>query len=144
MTPVNPSDPQSSNPFASSNAPSEAEPGNPFAATDGPDGQPPRLSIQHLMGWTAATAVYLGISRTIWADSLATQKADPFSMFLWVAWSPVDGAFVAGLLLFVIRRLRRQHWPLHPGDWLLVVFGAQVCLDLAANGVLYALLHDRE
>jgi hypothetical protein len=122
----------------------ESGPTNPFAAIDGASDPPPRLSIQYMMGWTAATAVYLAIGRNLWADSLARQKDDLFAMFMWVAWSPLQGAYVAGLMLFVIRRLRGRWWRLHPGDWLFVVFGVQCVLYLMASGLLYTLLHDAQ
>jgi hypothetical protein len=61
-------------------------------------------------------------------------------MLLWVAWAPVCGAYMSGFLLFVGRRLRGRHWPLHPGDWLFVMFGFGVWLQLATSGLLRGLL----
>ncbi len=112
------------------------------APNDSPDAQPlsdavgiepPRLGISHLMVLTACVAVYLGIARGLfgryaqpdWEQSLGT-----FQAILWGLHGIGAGAGLAGLILFVARRRRGWPFPVHPGEYLLVMIGVSTLLGL--------------
>jgi hypothetical protein len=123
----------------------------------------PRLSILHLLVWTALVAVAMGV------DTFATRlysPADPVAAREWMqrtvapdqmvarsVRAMLTGAGLGGLLMYFARRRRGIPFPVEPGEWLLVVLGvdgfAQLC-SVAARplisgsssylGVYFALL----
>lgn len=88
-----------------------------------------RLTIAHLMLWTAMTAIVLGFIRHIAPHYTPTSAATPqFALNLWLQYlllfavSPAYGAALAGLQLAIWRLLtRRFGFPSQPGHWLLLV-----------------------
>lgn len=125
---------------------------SPFASTD-PSGapveptpsaeqpQPPRLGILHLMVLTACVAVWMGAMRTIAlaADQLTALGSDPF-----LAAGTLNGigggVALSGLILLVSRRLRRIPFPVHPGEYLLVMSAIGFILTSAINAAFLLLL----
>ncbi len=127
-----------------------------IASNDSPDTQrlsdavgiePPRLGISHLMVLTACVAVYLAITRGFygmfapldWEQSLGT-----FQAILWGLYGIGSGAGLAGLILFVTLRRRGWPFPVHPGEYLLVMIGVSTLLSLISTGVIVSMISGKE
>ncbi len=88
---------------------------------------------------TACVAVYLGITRGLfrmfaqpdWEESLGTLQ-----VILQGLRGIGSGAGLAGLILFVARRRRGWSFPVHPGEYLLVIIGVSTLLNLISTGVM--------
>lgn len=113
-------------------------PDAPVSAGASADGA--RLGIAHLLAWTACTAVYLGLTRSLHLGPAVpgSGAATP----LWALQGMGAGAALGGLLLLVARKLRGVPFPVHPGEMLLVVTGVSVVLAMVTSAVLLtAIVH---
>lgn len=81
----------------------------------------PRLSLGHLLLWAACCAAYLAVFR-----QLAQQQPTVSGMLLIVVATTIDGTALAGLAIFVTRRIRDVRWEIEPGEWLLAIVGARL------------------
>jgi hypothetical protein len=133
----------------------EERPESPLASADPPEApseptpapeQPetPRLGILHLMVLTACVAVSMGIMRvSIRVSALLAEEAGstlglrPFLATAGTLYGIGGGGALAGLLLFFARRLRRMRFPIHPGEYLLVLSAVSVSLEELAFLPLY-------
>lgn len=97
----------------------------------------PPLSILHLLIWVGIVAVLLGLWDLL--DRLQPKSARlliedwkklPISMILRTMSVAAAGAEIGGLLMFFARRRRGIVFPVQPGEWLLVMFGAADLFDL--------------
>ena len=126
---------------------------SPLASTDSPEApaqpapapqhpEPSRLGILHLMVLTACVAVCMGVMRTIAlaAEELPALGSDPFLAAAGTLRGIGGGAALAGLILLVARRLRRIPFPVHPGEYLLVVCAVGAILQLAAQPIYIYML----
>ena len=100
-----------------------------------------RLSISHVMLWTATTAVLFGLLRpTFQMDfSIDGPGADgrAFKILLFktvlAVFAPIEGAALAGFLLAVWRLVRPgPSFPAQPGHWLLIIVGGWVLVFIAS------------
>src|SRR5437879_3549696 len=73
----------------------------------------PRLSIAHLLLWTAACAAFVAAVKT-----LATAPPGGLGAVLVALDGFGAGAAWAGLCIFIARRLRGVDWVIEPGEWL--------------------------
>ncbi len=127
-----PADNRSGTPYDS---PLTGEPPPGHASTREPE--EPKLSIQHLMIWTACVAVYMSAYRTIAIDRM-TESVDGVQTGLFGAWGVLGGSYLAGLLLFIVRRARRQKFPRSGGEILWIIGGIGVVQSLGVQ-LLFAL-----
>jgi hypothetical protein len=113
------------------------------------DSKPPnRLSIGHLLLWTAATAVVLAaiMPERPYPDVPEEFPEELRQQFVWrqhalrlavVAVAPILGAGLSGIAIAACRATRRRPgFPAAPGHWLLMVLGA------VALAGLFARFHD--
>lgn len=80
-----------------------------------------RLSISHLLVWTATSAVLLGYQR-----AMASFSGDQtvVSNLITLCYAPLFGAGLGACLLSLWRRANGgPRFPVHPGHWLLIVGG---------------------
>lgn len=92
----------------------------------------PRIGVIHFLIWTACVAVYCGLAQSL---GLNERNPDTFDMTLSVLRSLGVGAALGGLLLWAARRWRGLAFPVHPGEYLLVVKGINVaCFMLFYGG----------
>jgi len=84
----------------------------------------PRLSIAHLLLWTATCAAFFSVVRLL-------AKVPPGGLgTVLVALDGFGvGAAWAGLCIFVSRRWRGVAWPVEPGECLLAIFGARMAAE---------------
>ena len=98
--------------------------------------EPPRLSILHLMLWTACSAVLFGVHRSL--DSLVplfemSQFLDVLHKVNGVAAVMCQGAVLAGAIVVARYLFWRGRRPLQPGEWLLLLWGG---IDLVGRLML--------
>jgi hypothetical protein len=96
--------------------------GSPFRwQPDQTPPQAPRLGILHLLVGTSCVAVYLAVGRTF-AQLDPTGSHGGFPVF--DALRGISGGIaLAGLILWIARRLRGFRFPVYPGEVLLVALG---------------------
>ncbi|HEV3024974.1 MAG TPA: hypothetical protein VGX76_21015, partial [Pirellulales bacterium] len=84
----------------------------------------PKLSIAHLLLWTATSALFFAVVRKL-------AKVPPGG--LGTVLVALDGLGVgsawAGLCVFISRRLRGAGWKIEPGEWLLALVGARLAAE---------------
>ena len=125
---------------------------SPFASTDSTGAgtpladrpEPPRLGILHLMVLTACVALWMGILRALalaTGGDLSTLGSDSYQAMAGSLYGIGGGAGLAGLILFFARRLRGFRFPVHPGEYLLVISGISNTLWLAINPVYVWIAH---
>lgn len=98
----------------------------------------PRLSIHHLLLWTAATAVTLVTMPR--GELVYGSHPTPVLRFLQAAYGVIAGVFVAAFLYWAIaiapkvlsRRRQSEDWGAHPGHWLLLLGGLEAISSHAA------------
>jgi len=95
----------------------------------------PRLGIVHLLVWMTGSAAILAAQRALgeWENHPLPHRA--FYLTMAFAQSMVSGALVGSLAVGVGRRLQRRRFPVHPGQWIALLWGAMVVvlwLDVAA------------
>jgi len=88
-----------------------------LAMIDSAIGQP-RLSIAHLLGWTACTAIVLALGQV-------DRRVPPQQLGLWFFVGDLPdamayGAAMESLFIMVSRRWRGLLFPTEPGEWILV------------------------
>ena len=110
-------------PFAS-----ESSVGSPFA-----DRKP---SVLHLMILAACVAVYMSAQQTISLSDSGASAPEGAETLLWGSWAILEGGYLAGLLLLVVRRVRGQKFPRTGGEILWVIGGIGVAQDLLLRLVL--------
>jgi hypothetical protein len=96
----------------------------------------PRLSILHLMVWTATSAAMMAFYNLIISLQPSNERNDnltnsPVGMMLRTIWSMRAGSSLGGVLLLVSRRRRKLAFPSEPGEWLLVTLGVGTSINLA-------------
>ncbi|MHC4179368.1 MAG: hypothetical protein ACYSWU_17790 [Planctomycetota bacterium] len=95
--------------------------------------EPPRLGILHLMVLTACVAAYMGPVRALEEPiDLLEEGTRPFWVTTGSLYGIGSGAALAGLVLVAARRYRGLSFPVHPGEYLLVVMGFGVLLHWMA------------
>lgn len=100
----------------------------------------PPLGIQHLLLWTACSAVLLTASLALnQAMELRIGISLVVEKFVACARAFPDGLAVAGLLICVARRWRGVHFPVQPGEWLLVLGGISVLVVMFGQAILFQL-----
>ena len=125
---------------------------SPFASTDSSGAgtpladrpEPPRLGILHLMVLTACVALWMGIRRALvlaTGGDVSTLGSDPYQAAVGSLRGIGGGAALAGLILFFARRLRGFRFPVHPGEYLLVISGVTITLQLAMYPVYVSIAH---
>jgi hypothetical protein len=91
--------------------------------------EPERLSIAHLLVWTALSAVLLGVDRA--TSQLPHVEPSSFGRLISFIYAPLFGAGVSALLLTAWRLATDgPRFPAQPGHWLLVISGVQSLLHL--------------
>lgn len=94
-----------------------------------PAAETPRLGILHLMVLTACVAFYQGSTQGL--ERAFRFDAPQINQDVSAALSGVAaGAAMAGLILFVNRRRRRMSFPVHPGEFLIVMQGGIAVMTL--------------
>lgn len=88
----------------------------------------PRLSIVHLMVATVCIAFYAGLMRV--SINRPRESGSANQVMIAAMDSVGEGLALAGLLLVLARRRRGLPFPRHPGEYLVVVMGAQGVLAL--------------
>jgi len=100
-----------------------------------------RLSIFHVMLWTATTGVLFGILRPTFQHDFSIGGAESgvrdFKIVLFkvalAVFTPLWGAALAGFLLAVWRLVRPgPSFPAQPGHWLLIIVGGRVLVFIAS------------
>ncbi|MBN2475520.1 MAG: hypothetical protein JXB62_12990 [Pirellulales bacterium] len=111
-------------------------PTSPFAQCG-----PPRLGILHLLVLTACVATYLGCGRAF-RQAFAAVAESGTAQTVTFSPRPLEvaqgtllgigyGAALAGVLLWIARRWQGRPFPLHPGEFLLVMSGVAVAAQIA-------------
>jgi hypothetical protein len=129
--------------MSNESAPTEPSP-SPFddeptveVAASGAAATKPRLSIMHLMIWTAMSGVMMGFYNL--TESLQTDRPSksitewinsPINLALRTVASMAGGANLCGVLLLIDRRRRGIRFPVEPGEWLLVWQGIGTIIGL--------------
>lgn len=122
--------------------PPESPGQSPFASTDSPGAgrplaerpEPPRFGILHLIVLTACVAACMAMLRGLATSAegkSADPAADPFMVAAGTLYGIAGGGALAGLILFLARRLRHIPFPVHPGEYLLVLSAVGMTLQLA-------------
>ena len=93
--------------------------------------KPPGFSLVHLLLWIACCGVYLGVVR-----QLAVARPGVIGMTLATLSALIDGTALAGLAIFITRRVRRVRWTIEPGEWLLAIFGSILLVNMMLRTVL--------
>lgn len=91
------------------------------------------------MVWAACVAVYMSANRTIAIDRMPEDGAG-LQTIVFGAWGVLGGTYLAGLLLFVLRRIRRQRFPRSGGEILWMMGGISVVQGLGTQ-LLITLTH---
>ncbi len=94
--------------------------------------EPPRLGILHLMVLTACVALWMGILRALALTTegdVLTLGSDPYWATAGSLYGIGGGAALAGLILFFARRLRGFRFPVHPGEYLLLISAVSATLQ---------------
>lgn len=79
----------------------------------------PRLSILHLMVWTATSAAMMALIR-VPPEKAATA---PVALIMLAALAMYCGAAIGGVLMWAARKRRGTAFPTEPGEWLLLIQG---------------------
>ncbi len=106
---------------------------NPEPSTESSQpAESPRLGILHLMVLTACVAGYLGTIRGL--QGLIGSDYPPVFQAFEATVGTLDGiaagATLAGLILLAARRFRGMPFPVHPGEFLIVMLGIAVVMNL--------------
>lgn len=135
--------PSSSNPFGDRPDPPPPFPEEIVRAELVPEGPPDpgeRLSILHLMVWTAGSAVILAFYRNTMSqaeDNPSPMNPPWLQAMTALLVSPLQGAGVAAVGLMFWRRFSGgRPFPKEPGHWLLVIAGAIALLTWPANLII--------
>lgn len=102
----------------------------------------PRISIVHIMLWTAISAIYVSLLRWIYAqqewpeDIIAMQRASGIVNAI------IVGAAITGTIVLIQARViwRRTQLLSHPGHWLLVIQSFFAMLSLGVYSLFTLLL----
>jgi hypothetical protein len=126
-------------PTEPSPSPFDDEPTVEAAASDAAATKP-RLSILHLMVWTATSATVLAVQRYLGGinSTLTT-----FEAIYRIGFGIYGGVVVGGVLMWIARVRRHERFPVEPGEWLLLIQGWSVIL-LAIISVLKVHMHQIE
>jgi hypothetical protein len=101
----------------------------------------PRLGIIHLMNWILCVAVHLGLIGLLTRldpSRFGRVYAGTAGLLFGVFNSASQGAALAGLIMWAARRRRGVAFPVHPGEYLLVLTGVFVVMQLGFAFVLAA------
>lgn len=85
----------------------------------------PQLGIRHLLGWTATTALVMGLL-------LGRVRSVEWTLLLNVAMNAAIGFLAFGVLLIAWHAIRRTLWPLQPGEWLVMTTAAALSAGFGA------------
>jgi hypothetical protein len=97
----------------------------------------PRLSILHLMVWTATSAGMLAVLKMFGWTSGTFSFQDGYN----IGFSMYGGVVVGGIVMWIARRCRGVRFPAEPGEWLLVEQGAAVLWVLFVSLLLESAHH---
>jgi hypothetical protein len=100
----------------------------------GPEAGGTRLGIAHLLVWTACTALYLGLTRSL--HLVPAVPGSGAAIALWSLQGIGAGAALGGLLLLMARMFRGVPFAVHPGEMLLGVTAVSVVLATVTCAVL--------
>lgn len=98
----------------------------------------PRLGIIHLLLWMACVAVYFAFRNTyagLYGGSQRGPAVDTFRVIYGIG----AGTAMAGAVLFAASRLRGIAFPIHPGEFLWVLYGLAEVLHWMYQGLLLCL-----
>ncbi|MFC1757990.1 hypothetical protein ACFL2H_04385, partial [Planctomycetota bacterium] len=91
----------------------------PVLSGEDPDTNPIRLSIRHVMTWTALCAVCMA-GRDIWNLNAIDSRVLTITNSLYALWA---GTALMGGTLFLEYRFRKKRFLNSPGSWILVANG---------------------
>ncbi len=83
----------------------------------------PRLSILHLMVWTATSAAMMAVMRL---PRETASQVPAFFIVIRIAYAMYGGVVIGGVIMWLARRYRGVPFPTEPGEWLLVAQGKLV------------------
>ncbi len=89
---------------------------------------PPRLGLSHLFLWMTCCAIYLAA-----VGEMSKQEPGVIGLAIVSMTAVGYGVALAGLLIFLSRRIRRVRWPIEPGEWLLTALGGKLISELAMH-----------
>jgi hypothetical protein len=87
---------------------------------------PPPFGVGHLLLWVTGCAAYLAAVR-----ALVDQSPGLLGLSIVAVQAAGYGAALAGLAIFISRRVRGRPWLIEPGEWLLALLGAQLVAELS-------------
>lgn len=129
---------QGESPFARVKGSDRAEDASGWPSTDA--GQQPRLQIFHLLMWVTGSALILAVYRQ---SNMGQRGQTNASQIVWsaliVVQSMLYGGAVCSLPIYLARKLKGIPFPVHPGQWLLLISGVMHVLQFAHWGVLQLL-----
>jgi hypothetical protein len=108
-------------------SPPDASSDTPLVSPDCADVEQPRLSIIHLLGWTACVAVYFSVLRTTAPPNWGPRG---LSLFVAIAMGIGSGTALGGLMLAAARRYRGLPFPSQPGERLVMVLGIAAAVNM--------------
>lgn len=127
-TPLEPQSPFAPPPHEAPEAPNRPE--SPFAHD--PE---PRPRIIHLMAWTGCTAAFLGVQQLLLNGMYGPFHSGSGAFAIQrVAFGIGAGIALASLGMLAVRRSRGIPFPIHPGEFLLVLHGLSVVATFVAWG----------
>lgn len=85
----------------------------------------PRLSILHLLVWTATSAAMLAVYRPFGG---VDAKLTTWEIAYEIGCCIYGGIVAGGVFMWAARAWRRERFPVEPGEWLFVVQGGTVVL----------------
>lgn len=99
----------------------------------------PRLGVAHLLVWMTGSAAILAIQRAQGQWDGYPQAQRWFYLALAVPQSMVWGAVVGSLAVGIVRRLQGRIFPVHPGQWIALLWGSMAVALWLGMAVLFLL-----
>ncbi len=90
----------------------------------------PKLAVSYLMVFVAASCMYLGAQHAFWATGIFGELSRS-GLIIECLLAPSKGVALASLLLCIVWRHRGVHFPIYPGEWILVTTGVKIAVASA-------------